>query len=107
MAPFPAGLKTSESSFFHCRNKKFTGVRQKMNPRSSGAENMANRSGDSLAMLLGETSPKISTTTVVTRVETPGPFSSPKNRTNSTVASEAEAMFTILLPIKMVESSAS
>ena len=34
-----------------------------MNSRSRGAENMAKLSGDSLARLLGEISPKISTTT--------------------------------------------
>ena len=47
------------------------------------------------------------TTTVVTAVETLGPASSPSILTKSTVASDALAMFTMLLPIRIVESSVS
>ena len=54
-------------------------------------------------MLLGVTSPKIKTTMVMTMVATLGPCSSPNNFTKSKVATDAQAMFTILLPIKMVE----
>ena len=68
---------------------------------------MANCSGDSFAMLLGDISPKISTTTVVTSVEMLGPLSSPSSRTNSTVANEALAILTILFPMRMVDSSVS
>ena len=68
---------------------------------------MAKLSGASLAILLGDTSPKIRTTTVVTAVETLAPISSPRNLTNSRVEREALAIFTILLPIRMVERSLS
>ena len=46
-----------------------------MSTRRMGAENMAKRSAQSLAMLLGEISPKISTTTVTTTVEIVAPAS--------------------------------
>ena len=72
----------------------------------SGAENMANASGLSFARLLGVISPKISTTTVITTVETVAPMS-PYRLTNRTVPMDAEAMLTMLLPIRMVESSRS
>ena len=72
-----------------------------------GAEKRANSSGDSFAKVLGEISPKISTMTVVTIVESEGPVSSPTQRMNNTVATDAEAMFTILLPIRMVDSNLS
>lgn len=74
---------------------------------NKGAENIANVSGDSFAILFGETSPKINTTTVVTAVETLGPASAPRNSTNNTVASEALAILTMLFPIKIVESKLS
>jgi glutamine phosphoribosylpyrophosphate amidotransferase len=53
-----------------------------------GAENRANLSGDSFAILFGEISPKIRTSTVVTIVETLAPFASPSIFTNKIVASE-------------------
>ena len=71
-----------------------------------GALNMANLSGKSLATLLGVISPKISTTTVTTTVERVAPMS-PYSFTNSRVAMEDTAMFTMLLPIKIVEISLS
>ena len=57
-------------------------------------------------MLLGAISPNISTTTVITAVDsvTPAP---PTSLTNSTVASDADSMFTMLLPTRMPESSLS
>ena len=61
---------------------------------------MANFSGISLARLLGVISPKISTTTVETMVETVAPASAIKC-TNSRVHTEVMAMFTMLLPIRM------
>ncbi len=57
-------------------------------------------------MLLGAISPNMSTTTVITAVDTDTP-APPMTRTNSTVASDAERMFTILLPTSMPESSRS
>ena len=72
-----------------------------------GAENIANFSGDSFAILFGETSPKISTTTVVTAVDTLGPASAPNIFTNSTVARDALAILTMLLPINMVDNKLS
>ena len=46
-----------------------------MNTRRMGADSMAHRSAQSLAMLLGDISPKISTTTVTTTVEMVAPAS--------------------------------
>ena len=60
-------------SRFHWEKRKFSGRRITSSTRSSGEAHMAKRSGDSLAMLLGEISPKISTTTVSTTVEMVGP----------------------------------
>ena len=50
-----------------------------MSAWSTGAEKEANFSGISLAMLLGVISPKISTVTVMTAVETVGPDAPPKS----------------------------
>ena len=57
-------------------------------------------------MLLGVISPKMSTTTVSTMVDTVAPLS-PSIWTNSTVAIEVAAMFTMLLPMRIVERSRS
>ena len=72
-----------------------------------GAEKRANSSGDSFAKVFGEISPKISTTTVVTMVEREGPVSSPAQRINNTVATDADAILTMLLPMRMVDSNLS
>ena len=64
-------------------------------------------SGISLARLLGVTSPKISTTMVSTMVDIVAPRSAPSARVNRMVPMEAAAMFTMLLPMRMVESSLS
>ena len=95
------------SSFFHRPNRKFSGVSTAMNSRSRGAENMANASGDSLARLLGEISPKMSTTTVSTMVDTAGPSAWPMSLMNSRVDRVAATLLTMLLPMRMVESSLS
>ena len=58
---------------FHWENRKFSGVSTASSTRSSGAEAMAKASGLSLAMDLGDISPKISTATVSTTVDTVGP----------------------------------
>ena len=71
-----------------------------MTIRRKGAENMANRSGLSLARLLGVTSPKTSTTTVATAVATVAP-PSPIRWMNSSVQREERAMLTMLLPMRM------
>ena len=72
-----------------------------------GAENMAKPSGNSLARLLGVTSPKISTTTVSTTVDTVGPEAPPSSRVKNTVPTVVAVMLTMLLPIRMVESRRS
>ena len=72
-----------------------------------GAENIANFSGDSFAMLFGEISPKINTTTVITSVEIPAPISSPRSFTNKIVAREEHPILTILLPIRIVDNRLS
>ena len=63
---------------------------------------MASCSGQLLAILFGDISPKISTTMVTTMVESVAPIS-PNFRVNSTVPTEAMAIFTMLLPIRIVE----
>ena len=99
------GFEKAENSIFQSRNSRLTGVSRIRRKLMIGAENMANRSGDSFAMLLGEISPKIKHDHGGDQpLEMPGPASPPSSRTNSTVASEALAIFTILLPMRMVES---
>ena len=72
----------------------------------SGAENIAKLSGRSFAMLFGVISPKMSTTTVMTAVDTVAPLS-PSIWTNKTVAMELAEMLTMLLPMRIVERSRS
>ena len=55
-------------------------------------------------MLFGVISPKIRTVTVITAVATVAPIS-PSIFTNSTVAIAEPAIFTMLLPTKIVEIS--
>ena len=76
-------------------------------PLIAGAAKRANASGDSFAILFGEISPNISTTTVVTRVDTPAPASSPRSFTNKIVARDVHPIFTILFPTRIVESRLS
>ena len=83
-----------------------SGVRSTISTRRDGVTARATASAFCLARLLGEISPKISTTTVMTTVERVTP-ASPTNRTNSTVAMDAAAILTMLLPMRMVESSTS
>jgi hypothetical protein len=78
-----------------------------------GAENIANFSGDSLAIVFGDISPKIRRTivsatveTVVARLSLVTP-SLVKRVMKKIVASEDARMFTMLLPISTVESIAS
>ena len=97
-----------ESNFFQRPNKKFKGESKTINNRKKGVENIANRSGQSLAMLLGEISPKINTTTVTTAVDTVAARSaSAISFKNSMVPMDAKAMFTILFPMRMVDNSLS
>ena len=95
------------SSRFHRAKRKFSGRRIARNTRSTGAEAMAKRSGLSLAMDLGETSPKISTTTVKTTVATVGPYAVPTRLVKSTVPTAVAVMLTMLFPMRMVESRRS
>ena len=67
--------KTFASSFFQREKRAFSGVKIQIRICSIGAENMAHCSAQSLAMLFGEISPKISTTTVTTTVEIEAPIS--------------------------------
>ena len=73
---------------------------------SNGAETMAKLSGISFAILFGEISPKISIRIVITIVETVTP-ELPNNLVNKTVAKDAVAILTILLPIKIVDITES
>ena len=69
------GRELFASSFFQSENRKLSGVRTKRKTCRMGAENIAKRSAQSLATLLGEISPKTSTTTVTTMVEIVAPAS--------------------------------
>ena len=87
-------------------NSQFTGFSTLIRKRMTGVTAMAMVSGASLARLLGEISPKISTRTVITAVETLTP-ALPIQLTNSMVPTDAKAMLTMLLPTRMVDSSSS
>ena len=65
--------------------------------RITGATRCATASGKVIASVLGITSPKTRTKTVMTAVATATPLS-PKALVNRAVASEADRMFTMLLP---------
>ena len=95
------------SSFFHWVNSQFKGVNSTISRLSTGDTAVATVSGISLARLLGVTSPKISTTTVSTRVDMVAPRSWPSQWVKRMVPIEAAPMFTMLLPMRMVESSLS
>ncbi len=75
--------------------------------RIMGADIMAKLSAFSFAILLGDISPKISTTRVITMVDTVGPLASPRAFTKRRVEMVVLAMFTRLFPTKIVESSSS
>ena len=107
MPPSADLRNTLDSSRFHWVNRKFSGVRTVRSTPSSGVANMANRSGDSLARLLGETSPKIRITTVSTMADTVGPVTSSIRWIKSTAPMVVATLLTMLLPISRVESSLS
>ncbi len=98
---------TRHSSFFHPENTAFMGLSTTSSTRMTGVTAMAKFSGISLATLLGVISPKISTTTVHTIVETVGPEDEPSRFTNITVPIEAIEILTILLPTRMEDSRLS
>ena len=85
---------------------KVNGVSIAMQKLMKGAENFAKASGFSLAMFLGVISPKMSTTTVITMVETAAPLWA-ISPTNSTVAMAVIVIFTTLFPMRIVVSSLS
>ena len=66
--------KNFEMNFFHCVKIKFNGVKMIIKKLINGAENTANFSGKSFAILLGVISPKIKTTIVTTTVEIVAPI---------------------------------
>ena len=93
-------------SRFQAESSQLTGIRMVTQARSAGAAAMAKRSGASLARVLGDISPRSSTSTVITTVERVTPRL-PNQPTNSTVARAVERMLTMLLPMRMEESRAS
>ena len=93
--------------FFSMAKNQFTGVRITISVPIMGAENMANCSGASLAMLLGETSPKMSTTMVITAVATTAPFCRCSPTVKNRVDREDAVRLTMLLPTRMVDSRLS
>ena len=99
-------LNTLFMTFFHRQNKLFTGFKIMQKALSNGAETMAKLSGISFAILFGEISPKISIRIVITIVDTVTP-ELPSNFVNKTVAKDAVAILTILLPIKIVDITES
>ena len=79
-----------------------------MKKRMSGVENIANLSGDSLASVFGEISPKIRTRAVTTTVATVVPVTSlHKILMKNTVAIAVRAMLTALFPTRIVDRSLS
>ena len=102
-----AGRTSLERPFFSWVNRKFTGLSATISARIMGADIMAKLSAFSFAILLGDISPKISTTRVITMVDTVGPLASPRAFTKRRVEMVVLAMFTRLFPTKIVESSSS
>ena len=94
------------SSLRHRMNSAFTGASTVSSARRGPATAMAMVSGDSLARALGDTSPKIRISTVMTTVEAVAP-KPPSHMVNSTVAMDVPAIFTTLLPTRMVVSRRS
>ncbi len=100
----------SSSSFFHLAEKTpttattilMTGDRRIISALTGREANSANSKGIFLAMILGLISPKIRITTVMKRVAGRVAFSPTKPMT-ITVEMEVAAMFTRLLPIRMVD----
>ena len=99
----PEDLNIFDSSALSPIKAKLNGARITVKNLSIGAENIAKLSAFSFAMLLGDISPNIRTATVMTTVEIVTPFTG-KYFVNTIVAIEAEAMFTILFPIRIVDS---
>lgn len=106
MPSSPLARKTRLISFFHWLNRKFSGVKTTMNSLSRGWANMAKSSGRSLDMLLGVISPKTRMIMVRATVATVGPYWW-NHRVHSTVDTVVAVMLTMLLPMRMVDSSLS
>ena len=87
-------------------SRKLSGKNRALSTVTGPETFSAKLSAASFARLFGVISPKISTTTVITTVETVAPLLL-KKPTNSTVAMLAEEMFTMLLPISTVASRRS
>ena len=98
-------LKILESSFCQPLKIMLKGKRIILKKLIMGAENKTNFSGEFLAIVLGEISPKISITTVSTAVETVAARSGLSTNifVNNNVAIADARMFTMLLPISIVE----
>ena len=79
------------------RTSDTTGVKTRISTRMIGATRVATGSGKVIASVFGMTSPKISTSAVITSVASATPLS-PNTRVISAVASEADRMLTMLLP---------
>ena len=94
------------SCFLSWLKKKLTGVKSRVNRSRGRQDDSSTFSGNSLAKLLGEISPKIKITTVVTMVDTVTPLE-PISWMKTTVAMEAAAMLTILLPTRIVDRTES
>ena len=95
-----------DRAFFSLAKHQTKGEKTFISTERALAENMAKLSEYSLATDLGITSPKMRTTTVITRVETPAPLG-PISPVKSRVPMEAAAMLTMLLPMRMVEMALS
>jgi len=80
------------------------GVRIKIKQRRSGAFLRAVNSGVSFARVFGEISPKTKTRIVITTVAIVTPRASPNIPIKKAVARAEAVIFTMLFPIKTVES---
>ena len=98
------------SSFRHRENSRSSGRSSHTSTRITGLTAMANFSGCCLASVLGPTSPRNRTSTVITIDATVAPRSSwplKINMVKSTVAIAVPAMLTTLFPIRTVVSRES
>ena len=85
-------------------NTLTTGDSARISTSSDDATNRANRSLQALLMDLGIISAKRNTVSVVT-IEVSPTTPAPQSRVATSVASEAQPMCMMLVPIKMVESA--
>ena len=101
---FSRGVHSGEMRFTSAVTALTMGVNTHIIVRRGPANARTSESGRSAAMILGSVSPKVIRSSVVTTVATASPFFRFSIFTKNMVAVEEAAMFTRLLPTRMVES---